>query len=413
MRLDIPCVLLLFALPAATQDARFPLESLAIEGSKIPQPAILEISGLRVGTPIDKSGIDESCSKLQMSGLFSSVSYRYAPGPKKGYAVTLKLEDQNSLEAATIDIPGFDEKEIWEWLTAKYLRFDHKVPGLEVAHVFLSGEIERHLGGRRGGRHLTVRMETDFATGRGNLSFQPEVLPKLEKVSYVGNAGLTGAQLAAVLDPVVANADFTERKFAAMVDMNLRPVYEEHGYHRVRFTPGRPQIAESGVSVSVTVAEGAQYQLGKVVFVGDDLPEEKMLSAAKFPFRKTANGRQIQEGVYAVEKVVKRSGYFEAGATAERTLDDAAHMLDLRIKVHKGPLYHFGDLQITGLNKDFERMARKLWKPKPGDPYDYAYSNDFFQAFSHEVDVRSLRSFKAQSMRGTGDHVININLIFE
>jgi outer membrane protein assembly factor BamA len=147
----------------------------------------------------------------------------------------------------------------------------------------LSAEIEHHLGSRLRGQHLTVRMETDLKTRKLTLSFQPEVLPKLQSASFMGNEKVASAELASVLNPIVANSDYTDRKFAAAVELNLRPIYEQHGYYRVKFAPNSPQMTETGVSVSVVIMEGAPYQLGKVELIGDNLPIEAMTSAAKLP----------------------------------------------------------------------------------------------------------------------------------
>jgi len=39
-----------------------------------------------------------------------------------------------------------------------------------------------------------------------------------------------------------------------------------------------------------------------------------------------------------MEKVVKRTGFFEAAASPDRIFDDTAHVLDLKIRIAKGPL---------------------------------------------------------------------------
>ena len=129
--------------PVASQNAAFPLESVSIEGSVVPQSVILEVAGLRISSPIDKAGIEQACRNLQESGLFASISYRYAPGPKKGYAVTLIMTDQAPLSAAAIDVPGADENEAWHWLVSKFLRFDHQVPQADAAQKYLGRLIGR------------------------------------------------------------------------------------------------------------------------------------------------------------------------------------------------------------------------------------------------------------------------------
>ena len=222
------------------------------------------IAGLTLAKPIDKAGIEQACKRLQDSGIFASISYRYAPGPKRGYAVTLSLADQAPLSAATIDVPGADENEAWQWLSARFQRFDRQVPQVDGAQKYLAGEIARHLESRLRGQHLTTRMEIDLKTRKLTLSFQPEVLPRVQLVAFTGNEAVASSDLSSVLSRIVANAEYTDRRFAAAVELNLRPVYEQRGYYRVQFVPGSPQVTEAGVSVNVAITEGAPYRLGKV-----------------------------------------------------------------------------------------------------------------------------------------------------
>jgi outer membrane translocation and assembly module TamA len=396
---------------AASQSAGFPLESVTAEGSAIPQSVILDITGLKIHSLIDEAGIERACKNLQESGLFASIAYRYAPGPK-GYAVTLSLADQDSLFDATIDVPGADENETWQWLAAKFHRFDRKSPQVDAAQKYLAGQIEQHLGSLMRGQHLIVRMETDLKTGKSILSFQPETLPRVQSVAFSGNQAVTSADLASALNQVVNNQEYTSRMFGLAVELNLRPVYEQRGLYRVRFTPSGPQWADAGVSLSVAITEGEPYRLGNVELIGEDLPGEKMLAAAKLPNGKLANWKQIQEGIWEMEKIVKRTGYYEVAAVPDRNYDDAAHILNLRVRVVKGPLYHFGVVIVTGLPPDLQEKARRMWQPKPGDPYDYAYPNEFLRAFSKAVDFRNFRKYQAIAQKGAGDHVMDTNLVF-
>ncbi len=396
----------------AAQEVVIPLESVATEGSTIPAAVVLEMAGLTLDAPIDKAGIEQACQKLQESGLFASISYRYAPGPNKGYALTLVLADQAPLAAASIDIPGLDEAETWRWLAGRFHRFDHVAPQADTAQQYLAREIERHVGSATRGQRLTVRVETDFKTRKLLLSFQPETLPRVVNFSFTGNSVVGAEALGAVLKKIVADTDYTERKFAAAVEMNLRPVYEERGYYRVRLVPGAPQWVAGGVSVNVAVAEGAQYQLGKVELVGDSLPVEAMMSVGRLPVGRLANWRQIQEGMWEMEKVVRRTGYFQARSSDERSYDDAAHVLNLRVVVSKGPLYRWGEIRFTGLGGEVEAAARKTWQPKSGDPYDYGYPNEFLQAFSRVVNFGQFRKYEAVTKKGAGDFVMDVDVTF-
>lgn len=413
MRLQILSLLLVVvAGPALSQDAAFPLESVVTEGSSIPQPVILEMAGLKIASPVSKATIEQACQKLQDTGLFASINYRYAPGPKKGYAVTLSLADQ-PLVAASIDVPGADENETWKWLSAKFHRFDHQAPQPDPGQRYLGNEIEQHLGSQMRGQHITARLETDLYTRKLLLSFQPEVLPRIQSVAFKGNQQVGSSELSSVLNPIVTNAEYTARKLTGAVELNLRPVYEQHGLYRVQFAAGGPQLTDAGVSVTVAITEGAPYQLGKVELDGENLPVPAMFTAAKFPNGKLANWKQIQDGIWEAEKVVKRTGFFEASGAPTRSYDDTAHVLDLHVRISKGPLYHFGEVRFVGLSSDLQERARRMWKAKPGDNYDYEYPNEFFREFSRTVDFRNFRKFEAKTQSGAGDHVMDVSLIFE
>lgn len=400
---------------AAAQSGSLPLESVAIEGSSIPQPAIMEISGLRIASPIDKTVLDLASKRLLESGLFASVSYRYAPSrkPKTGYALTLTLADQAPLTAASIDVPGADENETWQWLVSKFHRFDHEVPGVDEAQRYLARQLEQHFAGRLHGQALAIRMEADLDRRTTVLSFQPEVLPRIQSIAFTGNQAAPTAELNSVMNRVAANEGYTDRRFASLVDLNLRPVYEQRGLYRVRFASGAPQWSDAGVSVGVTITEGAPYQLGKVELVGEDLPAEVTVTAAKLPTGKLANWKLIQECLWDMEKAAKRKGFLEVATSPARLFDDAGQILNLRIRIDKGPLYHLGEVQFRGLSPDLQTRARQLWKPRPGDPFDPVYPSEFIQALSRVVDLGRYRKYDVATKKGSGDYVVDVSVVFE
>lgn len=375
---------------------------------------VLEIAGLHIGSPVDKAAIEAGCTKLKDSGLFESINYRYAPGPKHGYALTLELIDQSSLSNAAIDVPGIDENESWQWLVSRYPSFDHKVPGAGDAQRFLATKLEEHLGAKLEGQHIVVRMESDLATHKTIVSFQPETLPRIASLTFTGQSELTSAELAGLMQKIVADQGYTDRRFREIVELNLRRAYEEHGMYRVKF-PGITSQKASGSTVAVTTAieEGAKYTLGDVQLVGDKLPVDAMLKAGKFRKGEVANWTEIQSGIWDLEKPLKRTGYFDARAKPERIFHDDQHVLDIKLSFYMGPFYRFEELRITGLTPALETRARKMWTLQQGDPFDYDYPRDFFKAFFQSVDSRQFKKFGATMHKGLGEHVMDFTLTFE
>ena len=410
MWLRLSFLICIVTLCAAAQDALFLLEALAIEGSTVPQSAIVEISGMALTNPINKADIEKACVALQESGLFSQIAYRYAPGPKNGYVVTLTLEDASPLVAAEIDVPGVDSDAAWQWLASKFGRFNRRVPQSGAAQAILGKQIAQRLGSAVTGKALTTLLESD-ASGKMTVSFQPESLPVIQSVSFAGNQSVPASELAAALDKPLSGARFIARRIDGAVEMNLRPAYERHGFYRAKFAPAAAVITGDSVSLGVTITEGATYNLGNVEFVGADLPIKEMLSAAKLPTGKLANWLQIQQGMWEMERVVKKTGYFQASIASERTLDDAARVLHLKLPVAKGALFHFGEVRFTGLSANSEALARRTWRAKAGDPYDYTYSNEFLNAFSRVADLSNVK-LDVVEKPGAGSNVIDVTIAF-
>ena len=397
------------------QDPSFPLESVSIEGSSLPKDSILGLTGFHVGAPVNKSAIEAGCKKLEESGLFQDIGYRYAPGPKHGYVVTLSLSDQSKLTDAAIDIPGGNEDEIWRWLASRYPPFARRVPDNPAAQEFLAKQIEQHAAEALGGQRLVSRLEQEFTPrARMIVSFQPENLPSIAAMNFMGQQKLSAAQLESILQKVIAGQGYTDRRFRTLVELNLRPAYEELGMYRVRFPAITAQKTEpSSLAVTVTIDEGSQFTLGNVEIAGDGLPREAMQKAANLKSGGVANWTQIQQAVWAMERPVKRLGYFTAQSRTDRVLHDDTHVLDVHAVFEKGPLYHFGEVRFTGLSPALESRARQVWSAAAGSPYDFEYPNDFVRDFSRVVDFRQFKKYDVKAQPGAGDHVMDVTVNFE
>jgi outer membrane protein assembly factor BamA len=396
------------------QSVSFPLESVSVEGTALSKEAVLQLAGARIGASVDKTSFETMSQKLNDTGLFESVSYRYAPGPHNGYALTLALADPKSLFSSTIDIPGADEGEIWRWLASQYPLLDHKIPANDAAQLFVVRKLEEHLATSLEGHHITTQLQSDTRTGKSSISFQPDPLPRIAELHFTGQAELTSEQLTGIIPADIKAQGYTDRGFRQAVELNLRRTYEEHGMYRVRF-PSITAEREPGWAVSVTTAieEGPKFTLGDVQIVGDKLPIDEMLKAANFRRNEIANWTQIQNSIWELEKPVKRMGYLNAAAVPERILHDDERVLDIRLPFRLGPLYRFGQLQISGLPPNLEAQARKVWSLNPGDPFDYDYPKDFFRAFFRSVDSRQFRKFRANMQKGSGENVMDFALTFD
>jgi outer membrane protein assembly factor BamA len=406
---------LAFVCRIQAQSATFVLESVAVEGSSLSKDVVLDLAGLHIGAPVDQAALQAAAQKLNETGLFDSVNYRYESGPKQGYALTLQVADPTSLFNATIDVPGANEDELWRWLASRYPMLDHKVPANEAGQQFICRKLEEHLGAALEGHHLAARLETVLTPGgKSSISIQPDPLPRIAAISFTGQSEFTSQELIGLIPKDIKDQGYADRIFRRAVELNLRRAYEERGMYRVRF-PSIVAQKEPGWSVSVatTVEEGAKFTLGDVQIIGNKLPVDRLLKEAKFRKGEIANWTQIQNSIWELERPVKRMGYFHAMAKPERILHDERRVLDLEIGFNLGSFYTFGQLRITGLTPDLEAKARKMWALTPGAVFDYDYPRDFFPAFFRSVDSQQFKKFNVAMQKGSGENVMDFLLTFE
>ena len=397
------------------QNPSFPLESVSVEGSTVvPKDTILQLAGLHLGSTVDKAAFDAAAQRLNDTGLFESINYRYEPGVRRGYVLTLKVADPTVLLNAIIEAPGIKEDELWQWLASQDPLLNHKVPESDAAQLFVARKLEEHVGAALDGHHIVGRLEAELRPGgKSTISFQADPLPRIAALKFTGESELTSEELAALIPKDILEQGYSDRGFRRAVELNLRRAYEQRGMYRVHF-PSIIADRQPGwmVSVTTSVEEGVKFTLGDVRIVGDKLPVEAMLKAANFRKNEIANWTQIQNSIWELEKPVKRLGYLNATAIPERILHDDQRVLDLNLPFRLGPLYRFGQLQITGLEPNLEAQARKIWSLKEADPFDYDYPKDFFRAFFRSVDSHSFKNYKVSMQKGSGENVMDFTLAF-
>lgn len=313
---------------------------------------------------------------------------------------------------ASIDVAGVDEKTLWTWISGQFPSFNGRVPQSDEAQQYLAHLLEQKLGDTLHGEHVVTRLEQDLMRGRQVLSFQPEHLPQIAVLNFNGAQQVPADDLRALLLKLLDGQGYLDRHFRQLVEEAVRQEYWRNGCYKVQFPKIEAQFTNpSTVSVTTTVIEGLQYKLADVQISGDDLPVEAMLKAAKFKKAAVANWTEIQQGVWAAEVPVKRTGYMEAVAVPERVFDDATQGLILKLSVRKGPLYHFGQVSFPGLSPDLADKARKSWAMVTGAPFDFQYDREFLKNF---YNVADLKKFKIQTKiePAPGDHVRNFVVSF-
>jgi outer membrane protein assembly factor BamA len=210
---------------------------------------------------------------------------------------------------------------------------------------------------------------------------------------------------------LVVGEGYSRRFLGRVVVKNLLPIYEEKGYLTATF-PAIHTTGDAAMNATVTVNEGPLWRLGNIDLQGDALPSAEMLQAGKFATGAVANWKEILASVDRMIPVLTRDGYLRMHARPERVYHDSTHVVDLLIKVNKGPQFTFGALQITGLDPTAQQHVMSMWKLPAGAPMNELYFTEYFHEALPYLRGR-FRTFKREYRQRPNSNVMDVVITFQ
>ena len=413
----ISLVLLLFATivaaQAPNQSREFPIDSITIEGNRIPAAAIAEASGLKPGEIGNSAIFDAARDRLLATGYFDTVSYRYKPATSGGYQVIFEVQEVTMMYPIRVDALPVSTADIAAYLKTKDPLFTTKMPGTKQNLDRAAREIEQYLEVRGHPQKVAGRV-TAIAPEHLIIDFTPvKGLPAVAYVTFEGSKAIPAITLHNKINEVAFGQPFSDEGFRALLESQIIPLYEAIGYLRVTFPKitSAPSTDVDGVDVKVTVSESVEYKLIRVA-VADRSPEEsaRILRTAKLPKLTIANFDEVRQAAVRVQDSMRHQGYLDAEVTTEKNLDDQKKTVEFYLVVGAGPLYTFGTLTVNGLGLDGEEAIRKMWGVKPGGPFPEGYADYFLSKVKEEGIFENLGDMKAKPAINADTHVVDVTL---
>ncbi len=412
-QMNVLGILLVVSIAAAQA---LPVAGVRVAGNeRLPAAAIVRATGVRQGQAASRENLDAAVRTLFDTGLFPSVNYRYEQVPGSdpaSYTVTFQVLEDRADTDVRIEIAGVDEASIWKDLAYSDPLLTRRMPHNDRAGEFYCRAVERAL--ERTNRHdkIVVASSVDLATRRMETTLVPANPPKVADVRFQGTHAFSAAVLRDAVARIVIDNRYSEREFRQVLDLNVRPMYEERGYLKVEFPAIRLTPATGDLAVDVQVVEGNPWTLGMIALVGDHLPEEAMRKASALWDVHTANWKLILEGVARMEKVLRREGYLGVTSKPVRLFRDDGRTVDLRIEVTKGKQFVLGALSIAGLSDRDRTRAEKLFRIKSGEPLDQPYLEDYVKQCLDFLG-NSVKSFDSKLVLRGDTNLVDLILTFK
>ena len=197
----------------------------------------------------------------------------------------------------------------------------------------------------------------------------------LAVISFTGNHSFAAATLSDALPvkqgalvPIEVLRD--ETLLAAFVDQGvvqpLSSFYLDRGFveHKLDLESVDLGLDAKGVSIRVRIVEGRRFTVGALRITGGGLPGDADLARGQV-FNRSRLARLIER----IARSLRDRGHAAAEVTALFDLDRARRVVDIRLAVAKGAVYHVERIEVHGSGRVGAAVIRRALAFKEGDRY--------------------------------------------
>src|SRR6266567_4342044 len=338
---------------------------------------ILAQMRMKVGQPFSSAMVEQDVEALYKSGAVLNVRI-FAEPEGDGVKVIVRVQTRSIVREIVIDGA--------ERIKAKRLRKEiklrlnqpikeeqleearQKIIEVYQAHGFTDVNVQFRVDpiDERRGTARVVFTVNEGAKGavsqirfEGNLHFSDWRLRKEMKtkrktiVSFIDKSGrLDEAQLQQDLD-------------------SIREWYQNHGFIDVEIKDVRRERNTKGtLTITIVIAEGPQYHVGKVTVSGEKVAKEESIRALlKMKEGSVYSPKQLHDDAKAVADAYGSGGYVDLVITPESTPAGPA-LVDVQYKIEEGERSYVNRVNIEGNTRTKDKVIRREVLIAPGDVFN-------------------------------------------
>jgi outer membrane protein insertion porin family len=208
----------------------------------------------------------------------------------------------------------------------------------------------------------------------------------VRRVTFIGNDSLSDDELRSVMfigNPGIlafgSGGPFRQDAFERDMAV-ISALYYDRGYLQVSINTPRVMLTpdRNGVELSITIEEGPRYKIRRFrVFERDAEGKEvepvggrrKLRGLIRAESGDYFNRAQLLEDLQAVRTLYRDEGFANVLADPETTLDPTSHEVDVVVPILRGPLVHFGRIEVSGNTKTRDKVIRRELEIVEGDTF--------------------------------------------
>jgi len=345
------------------------IDSVSVKGNKrIETDAILAVIESQKGAKYDQNTLNKDLRSIYQMGFFEDVQIDTEESPG-GKSVAFKVSEKPSIGKITLlGTKKIDQKDLVDVLgIKKYSIINRKA---------IKDSIERlkdHYH-QKGYYHVEIKESIeDLPNNEVALIYKINEKDKayIREISFKGNVAFDDDDLKDLMETsekgffsfLTESGNLVKKKLEGDI-FKIKSFYQNNGYIKARV--GEPDIsykASEGLIITITINEGPQYAIGKVMFEGDLIKDvDELYQALKITKEKVYNREVIRSDTLSLSEIYSDEGYAFVDVSPDIKEDDKEHKVDITYRILKGKKVRFKRITITGNDRTRDKVIRRELK---------------------------------------------------
>jgi outer membrane protein assembly factor BamA len=371
------------------------LKEIRAEGMKtFPEAQVAALSGLTIGSEVNRKDLQDAADLLLRSGLFSKVNYKFDTH-NDALTLTFHVEENARLPVTYDNFPWFTDEELTDAIRKNLPFYDSTLPEdgtvVDLAGNSLASFLTSH-GFKAEVRHFVLANPLLDASVQ---EFQVEgVTQRISSIEFSDPALKDNPAFQQHLSEI-REKPYSRLAIDVFLAESIRPIYAQQGYLRARLGPAEVRLSGNpnqkfpeDIPVFVPCATGAVYHWREAQWIGNSaVSSETLKRSIGLNPGDVADGMIIEGAWDRMRESYGRLGYLEAKVTPVASYDDQVHTVSYTVTISEGKQYRYRDLVITGMSLAGERLIREAWTMKPGEIMDKSVFEQFLTTLESHRDT--------------------------
>jgi len=341
--------------------------SVGVEGNlRVEQDAIKVQLRTQPGMPYDPAALDADIRAVYGMGFFDQVDADVSPAGAGQVAVVLRVKERPLVR--TLKVEGTDEIEKEEIEGALKVR---PRTILDPEKIRQGIEAARKLYIDKGYLDATITYTTT-PVGENEVDIVYKVEEKdtikVEEISFEGNEAFSGRTLRGVMQTreswifgFITGAGVLSRDVLRTDVERLTAYYYDHGYVTVRIDEPRVERKDDGLYITVKIAEGDQFKIGKVDVTGMELPPDtvKLREGIDTVSGEVFSASALREDSQKLTERLSEDGYAFATVEPQTAIDESSKTVDVMFQADRGKQVVVDRIEIEGNSKTRDKVIRR------------------------------------------------------